>query len=71
MAHTALLIVDMQNHFRTGMADQIVDRLNSLAAACHRASIPVLYTQHGHPDPAKDESESVLVAWWGAGGSIR
>lgn len=67
----ALLLIDLQEHFREGMAERLVVRLNSLIDACHRLHMPVIFTQHGHPDPEAEESTSVLVRWWGADGSIR
>ncbi|KAI7844727.1 hypothetical protein COHA_001814 [Chlorella ohadii] len=62
----------MQEHFREGMAERLVLRLNPLAAACRAAEAPVIFTQHGHPDSdLRDPSPSVLVNWWSAQGSIR
>lgn len=31
----------------------------------------MVFTQHGHPDPEKEEEGNVLVRWWGAQDSIR
>jgi nicotinamidase-related amidase len=68
----ALLLIDMQEHFREGMAERLVRRLNPLAAACRAVGAPVIFTQHGHPDSdLHDPSPSVLVNWWSAEGSIR
>ena len=33
--------------------------------------VPVVFTQHGHVDPVAEEATDVLVAWWGAQGSIK
>ncbi|KAL4424380.1 hypothetical protein ABPG75_001681 [Micractinium tetrahymenae] len=66
-----LLLIDMQEHFREGMAERIVPQLNALIDACHRLRVPIIFTQHGHPDPEAEECSSVLVRWWGADGSIR
>jgi hypothetical protein len=65
-----LLVIDMQQHFRE-MAKSCLPPLNALIGTCHSLSIPVIYTQHGHLDPEAEEASSVLVRWWGAGGSIR
>lgn len=35
----------LQEHFRDGMAERLVRRLNSLAAACRAAGVPVIFTQ--------------------------
>lgn len=66
-----LLLIDMQEHFREGMAERLLPQLNSLVDACRRLRVPIIFTQHGHPDPAAEERSSVLVRWWGADGSIR
>ena len=65
-----LLVIDMQEHFRE-MAEGCLPPLNALIDTCHSLGIPVIYTQHGHLDPEAEEASSVLVRWWGAGGSIR
>lgn len=67
----ALLIIDMQEHFREGMAEVIVDRLNVLADVCRQLRVPIICTQHGHENPAAEEQSSVLVRWWTLRGSIR
>jgi nicotinamidase-related amidase len=33
--------------------------------------VPIVYTQHGTPDPAAEEDTDVLVAFWGAAESIK
>lgn len=66
----ALLIIDMQQHFAP-CAAPLVPRLNALAGAARGAGIPVIWTQHGHPDPATDAATSNLVRWWGADNSIK
>lgn len=70
----ALLVIDMQQHFRGGMAELLVARLNALADACRALHVPVVFTQHGHRGlerPAQAEAASVLVRWWTAAGSIQ
>jgi isochorismate hydrolase len=61
-ARAALLLVDMQEFFRS-MAEDIIPRLGELAAVCRVKGIPVLFTRHGHTDPAEDGG--MLGAWWG------
>lgn len=41
----ALLLIDMQEHFREGMAERLITQLNSLLATCRRLRIPVNFTQ--------------------------
>lgn len=67
---TALIIIDMQKHF-TPCALELVPRLNALGEAVRLAGMPVIWTQHGHPDPAKDAETSNLVRWWGPDNSIK
>ncbi|MHC4600586.1 MAG: isochorismatase family protein [Planctomycetota bacterium] len=58
----ALLVVDMQEHFRA-MAEPILGGLVSLIRAFRERGRPVIYTQHGHEDPEKDGGR--LGEWWG------
>ncbi len=66
----ALIVIDMQNEFAP-MAQAILTEVNATIASARRAGIPVIFSQHGHPNPEIDEKTSVLVRWWGASGSIR
>lgn len=66
-----MIVIDMQEHFRDGMADRILLELNRVIDLCHELLIPVIFTQHGHSDPAAEEETNVLVKWWGAQGSIK
>ncbi len=40
-----LIIIDMQEHFRDGMAERILPQLNSLIDACRRLGVPIIFTQ--------------------------
>ncbi|UCE18244.1 MAG: isochorismatase family protein [Gemmatimonadota bacterium] len=60
--HTALLVVDMQEYFRSMVTDIIPD-LDNLISVCRDSNIPVIYTQHGHEDPSQDGG--MLGEWWG------
>lgn len=71
MAGSALLVIDMQEHFRTGAAERIVKRINCLIDACAARDVPIFFTQHGHPKPVEEEKTNVLVHWWGAENSIK
>ena len=66
----ALLLIDLQVHFGRA-ATGLAPRLARLAAAARAAGVPVIWTQHGHPDPAADAAASNLVRWWGPGDSIK
>eukprot|EP00891_Asterochloris_glomerata_P006338 jgi/Astpho2/6338/Aster-06003 len=66
----ALLVVDMQEHFRD-IAQSILPDLNKVISACRQAGIPVFFSQHGHPDPETDVNSSVLVSWVGVEESIK
>lgn len=74
MPHPALIVVDMQEHFRDGMAETIVENVNNLVGECLQNSIPITFTQHGHLDrdfEKPPKPANVLVKWWGASNSIR
>jgi len=66
----ALLVIDMQNEFASA-ANPILAEVNATIASARHAGIPVIFSQHGHPDPENEEKTSVLVRWWGVSGSIR
>lgn len=53
------------------MAERIVGPLNALIDTCRQLRVPIIFTQHGHPDLEAEEATSVLVRWWSAAGSIR
>ena len=58
----ALLVVDMQRYFEA-IAQDILGTVRSAIEGSRRAGIPVLYTQHGHRNPAEDGG--MLGTWWG------
>ncbi len=58
----ALLVIDMQEEFRE-VAGSIISPLRSVIDACRVGSVPVIFTQHGHIDPAHDGG--MLGQWWG------
>ena len=59
---TALLVIDMQEYFRS-MVMHIIPNLKRLISVCRESDIPVVYTQHGHDDP--DQDGGMLGEWWG------
>ena len=59
---SALLVIDMQEHFSM-LADVILDHVLLLIEACRFSEIPVLFSRHGHQNP--DEDGGRLVQWWG------
>lgn len=59
---TALLVIDMQEYFRS-MARGIIPHLEKLIPICRESNVPVIYTQHGHDDP--DQDGGMLGEWWG------
>lgn len=61
-ARAALLVIDLQNYFKD-VARPILDRVARLISHCRQAGVPVLYTQHGHRNPAQDRG--MLAEWWG------
>jgi len=57
----ALLVIDMQQHFRATAAG-ILDNLAGLVRICRQRGLPVFFTRHGHQDPAVDGG--MLGVWW-------
>eukprot|EP00884_Botryococcus_braunii_P013372 jgi/Botrbrau1/22035/Bobra.0024s0048.1 len=66
----ALLVIDMQEHFRAA-AKGILEELNGIIRFLKTRGIPVVYSQHGHKDLESEIETSPLVKWWGVEGSIR
>ena len=58
----ALLVIDMQEHFRD-IGAAIVPELNSTIKECRAKQIPVIFTQHGHKHVELDSG--VLGKFWG------
>ena len=58
----ALLVIDMQVHFQEAILPMLTE-LNHTIETCHRHNVPVIYTQHGHVDLAKDAAS--LGRFWG------
>jgi len=61
-AESALLVVDMQEHFAS-IAEPIVSTVRDAVIACRALGVGVVFTQHGHTDPAADGGR--LGEWWG------
>lgn len=60
-----------QVHFSSMIDDGLVSEIRRTADWLRSRGMPVVYTQHGHVDPLAEETTDVLVAWWGAAGSIK
>jgi nicotinamidase-related amidase len=52
----------MQNYFRQ-IARPVLKNILKVIQACHQKKLPIIFTQHGHKDPAQDGGE--LREWWG------
>jgi len=61
-ARAALLVIDLQEYFRT-VAAPILANVAGAIARCRAAGVPVVYTRHGHDDPVRDGGR--LGEWWG------
>lgn len=70
LSQPALVVVDMQEHFRSCALD-IVPRVNEAIALARQLDLPIFYSQHGHPNPAEDHDHNVLVAYLGPDNSIK
>ena len=60
--HTALLVIDMQNYFHQ-IIQPVLDNILEVIQSCRKTNIPIIFTQHGHTDPASDGG--LLGKWWG------
>ena len=67
----AFIVVDMQIHFSDIIEPSLVQKLSDLAAFMRERGVPVVYTYHGHPDPANEEDTDVCVAFWGGDNSLK
>jgi len=70
---TGLLIIDMQNFFRSMCSSTTIANVEKLIAHFHEHTLPVLFTQHGHTREEltpPDFDGNQLVKKWGPDGSI-
>jgi nicotinamidase-related amidase len=61
LEHAALLVIDMQEYFRS-IAEPMLPALAALVARLRDRGVPILFTQHGHDDPVQDGG--MLHEWW-------
>jgi len=59
--HAALLVIDMQKFFYS-IAKPIIPNVKSLIKHFRNYQIPIIYTRHGHENPAQDAG--MLYEWW-------
>jgi len=57
-----LLVIDLQNYFKR-IAQPILGNILQVIHLCRKKNLPIIFTQHGHTDPASDGG--VLAEWWG------
>ncbi|MHC4932736.1 MAG: isochorismatase family protein [Planctomycetota bacterium] len=57
----ALLVIDMQEYFRS-IAAPVLPPVAALIGRLRERGVPILYTQHGHDDPEQDGG--MLYEWW-------
>ena len=60
--HATLLVIDLQNYFKR-IAQPVLGNILKVIQSCRKTKVPVIFTQHGHTDPASDGG--VLGQWWG------
>ena len=58
----ALLVIDVQDYFRT-MVEPIMENLLALIEVGRKKDMKILFTRHGHSQPDKDGG--MLGKWWG------
>jgi isochorismate hydrolase len=61
-SRAALLVIDMQNYFHR-IVGPILKNTLRVIRACRERGVPIIFTQHGHRDPASDGG--ILGTWWG------
>ncbi|XP_071720272.1 nicotinamidase 2-like [Rutidosis leptorrhynchoides] len=57
---SALLVIDMQNHF-SSIAKPIIPSITSTIQTCRQASIPIIFTRHCHKSLS---DHGMLGEWW-------
>jgi isochorismate hydrolase len=62
LKHAALLVIDMQKYFRR-IIQPVLGNILEVIQSCRQGNIPIIFTQHGHTDPASDGG--LLGEWWG------
>ena len=62
LKHAALLVIDMQNFFHR-IIQTVLENILEVIQSCRQGNIPIIFTQHGHTDPASDGG--LLEEWWG------
>lgn len=58
----ALLVIDMQQYFAS-LARGIKKNLLKIIETCRTNGMRIVFSRHGHKDPAKDGG--MLAKWWG------
>jgi isochorismate hydrolase len=58
----ALLVVDMQRYFEP-LAGPVLTNVLALIERCRARGMKIIFTRHGHRDPAEDGG--MLATWWG------
>ena len=67
----AFLVIDLQIQFSDVVESPVLQKLNNLASFLRSRGVPIVYTQHGHPDPPAEQDIDVLVGFLGADNSIK
>jgi isochorismate hydrolase len=60
--HAVLFVIDMQNYFHR-IIQPVLGNILEVIQSCRQGNIPIIFTQHGHTDPASDGG--LLGKWWG------
>lgn len=60
--HAVLLVIDLQNFFHR-IIQPVLRNILKVIQSCRQGNVPILFTQHGHTDPARDSG--ALGEWWG------
>jgi len=60
--HAALLVIDIQNYFHR-IVQPVLQNILRVIHSCRQRDVPIIFTQHGHTDPASDGG--ILGEWWG------
>ena len=62
LKRACLMVIDLQIYFNR-IVQPVLGNILRVIQSCHKTNVPIIFTQHGHTDPASDGG--ALGKWWG------